>query len=475
MTTSLPPSRTALTDRLQQSARAGGAACVLFMLFACGPARNTQSPTEPSPARAPAVIPSVPVAAPAVTTGLDAYETPGQIEFLADGTLIVIGTETLLARAPGGALHRAALPGANVTLVASREFTGVAVMADDQAVLFVTPELSVAYDGPGAIAGDAPAVFVAKEHALLVQLGTELVRLDTSSAGGDLPEKLALVAGGTRLNVTFVGQTASGDERILAKLYDTANRNLLGEGLPLRQFVARAPIAEHAGNVGYSIAGRTVTRWNLTTGAADKRVNIRCPADRELGNPTTRAGSSLLVLTCENDGIVLDAKSLAERRRIPRLVPGCDQGPYLGGEFLEDGHTLMLEGCGGTAKLDLRSGKFACADDIGLLGAPYMDGPMLGGAIERRVPAGREKVKPCRSQMDVESFARFGHSQRYRYAYGEKIQIAHASGKIELEPDSQLPVLSPDEMLFAYARGDRVVVRSLPEGTLVQEIFVQPP
>jgi hypothetical protein len=167
--------------------------------------------------------------------------------------------------------------------------------------------------------------------------------------------------------------------------------------------------------------------------------------------------------------VVLDAATLAERRRIPRIIPGCDNGPILGGTILPDGHTLWLSGCGGEAKLDLASGRFKCSDSDGLLGAPYMPMPPMPGAGSGawQAPPDRRNVPACGASQ-TESTP-FGRSGRYKLKYVEHVAIETPEGAIELG-DGEIPAVAPDEQSFAYQHDGHVIVRALPGGAQLADL-----
>ncbi|MBK8996130.1 MAG: hypothetical protein IPM35_10355 [Myxococcales bacterium] len=96
------------------------------------------------------------------------------------------------------------------------------------------------------------------------------------------------------------------------------------------------------------------------------------------------------------------------------------------------------------------------------MGAPYLDAPPAPGAAVG-VPAGRASVPACTQNAEAQPVP-LGRTGRSRIVYGERMRIVQDSTELELEADSQVPVLSPDEVWLAYARTDHVVVRGLPDG-----------
>lgn len=447
-------------------------------VYACAPSRppspgasrqavRTEAAGSPTAVREPP--PSPPVAE------QQPPEPPDRVQFLADGTLVVTSKHFLSARTPRGESKRVELPEGEVNVVASPELAGVILARAERLTFLTTPDLVVAYQGPGTLVSDRPAIHLEKERAVLVQGSSSLLRLDASRVPADARlETVVAVADGKRLSLTFVSDGPNDVEVVTALLFDAQRGTAVGPGLPLRLYPTTAPRAAYTHDLGFTLGKAEVVRWDLLTATAQLRAKVRCAPDLELGNPTPNSTGDLLLVTCGDEGIVLNGKTLKTQRRIPRILPGCDQGPMLAGSVLPDGKTLFLEGCGGVAKLDLRSGKYGCADSPGLLGAPYLDFSPSPGHSLPRLPKGREKVRAC-SPDGAAQLAPLGHSSRYHVALAERMSVVYDGGKIELEADSQMPVISPDEASIAYARGDRVVVRALPAGGVQAEIRMSGP
>ncbi|MCK6538159.1 MAG: hypothetical protein L6Q84_34730 [Polyangiaceae bacterium] len=439
---------------------------VALATFACSPPATDRAPAAPPVATAwapdgPAPR-GTPPNAPADSPDAAPPGPPRSVAFAGDGTLLIETERSLIAWVPQGNTRKLSLPEGKPTLVVSSVHAGVALTLPDRALLLTTPELTVAHDGPGTVLTDVPAVHLERERVILAQSGRAVVRLDTHRAPAAASvEAVTPLLDGKRFSVTFVEAAPDGDKPS-ALLYDAERAVVLGPGLPFRLYPVSAPRASARGKLGFSIEGGEVLRWDLEKGTVVRRAKVRCAADRQLGNPTPSPQGDLLVVTCGDDLIVLDGKMLQRRRVVPRVVPGCDQGPSLNGHVLPDGKTLELEGCGGIAKLDLGSGKYVCGDSAGVMGAPYLDAPPPPGAPQG-LPAGRARVPACNKSADEQAY-RLGVSGRYTIVYGERSRILHEKAALELEADAQIPVLSPDEAWLAYARADHVVVRSLPDG-----------
>lgn len=248
-----------------------------------------------------------------------------------------------------------------------------------------------------------------------------------------------------------------------------AKGSALPRGIANPRGLADGRSAVIAGIYGYEIGDRTLSRVDLRSGAVTK-TSIACPAKNMLSNPTPSSSHDIVLVTCETDGIVLDGKSLRERRRIPAIMPGCDNGMTLDGQIAGDQHTLRVEGCGGEARLDLATGVYACSDDPGLAGAPYDVG--IPGPGTRSAPHGRGHLKPCTPRNgDYGRAVPLGTSRRYQLIQGEEHWLVKGpASEIALDGETSMPVLSADEQLIAFARGTTVVVRQLPSGTVKAEL-----
>lgn len=408
------------------------------------PPQGKPSVEEPEPEKTPAQPP----------------DTPTQVGYLPDGSLLVAGTHSLVMRTSSGASTRFDSVPDGATIHFSSQLSGVVIETKNQVEFLQTPSLERKHAGPGYALENDPVAVVDDGHTALVQVGDRVLRvaLDRGPKGGRLASATP-VAGGERLNLTLIAEDLGGVESFLV---DTKSGDVVANGIPIRLFLSVLPRVAQVGRVGFVVEGDKVERVNLETGAVAHSAKIRCKGG-EVGNPTPSADGNLLLVTCGDDGVVLDGVTLREKRRIVRIVPGCDNGPFLGGVILEDGHTLHLEGCGGVAALDLTSGKYGCADEPGLLGAPYPE-PLPAGAQRRpRIPRGRESVPRC-TRAGEQAAVMIGDSRSYGLVYGDSMLVVHGKSSFALEEGAQVPVLAPDEKSLAYVLNDKVIVRDLPSG-----------
>jgi hypothetical protein len=410
-------------------------------------------------------------------------------EYSADGTLIVATETAIVTRAADGTLARQQRLGHAIVSV-SPELPGVVVAEnfgqDGTVALLATPTLQTLYAGPGSPIAESQVV-IQRPGEILLQHGSALLRLALPSKD-TVAMHAVPVASGTRINVT-VERDVAGQTETAGLLYDSQTGALVGPGLPLRSS-ADTPRAAAADRVGFVVEGHRVARIALDSGKVVRKGVVRCPPDDEVANPTPDATGSLLLVTCAADGVVLDGVTLAERRRIRDIIPGCDNGPFLGGSLLDDGHTLLVGGCGGEARLDLARGRYVCSDAPELIGKPY---PMMGAVVGWQPPPDRAGLPRCSTneRLDhsghVKKFdpkvgslgvddeapvptAVLGRSQRYRGIYADRVIIEGPAGRIELEEGASEPEVAPDERSLAYAVGARVVVRTLPDGRALAQI-----
>lgn len=184
-----------------------------------------------------------------------------------------------------------------------------------------------------------------------------------------------------------------------------------------------------------------------------------------MGNLTVSPDGSLVLYTCGGDGVVLDGTTLAKLRVVPSIVPGCDNGMVLGGRFAGDGAGYIVDGCGGEARLNLRTGRYACGDVAELLGAPYDMG--FGGAAPRKLLPDRVGLPKCTS-AGASFVSPLDGSDRYFVRNETRSAILDGSRPLfELEEGAITPTLSPDETRLAYELAGAITVRELPSGRVL--------
>jgi hypothetical protein len=451
-----------------------------LVLGACIPLKSPEGRTATIDAAVPqsrAAVPGVDAASSKTITDVVA-DSPQLVTFLGDGTLLAVGDHTLVARATTGAIARALLP-PKASVQYSNDLAGVIVLDGDVASILATPSLALLHRGPGApLTGSSAALAVDDGQSVLVQSGDRFAKLTLpTELKTARPTSLVGVLGGTRFNLTVETEAPGGGTLAHGVLYEATGAHL-GKGIPLEPFAINVPRGGHANDAGFFVEGKRVFRVDFRTAAITAQRDVSCPRDRDVGNPTPSPSGELLLVTCGEDAVVLDGRTLTERRRFPRVIPGCDNGPVLGGVILPDNHTMRLQGCGGEARVDLATARYLCGDSAGLLGAPYDVGVPTPGVTPSRphLPAGRASVRPCNEGVSDGTSNIFGLTGRYRIAdHGKGLVIEHAKGTLPLENLTNYPVIAPDDSSVAFLREETIFVQRLPDGAVVAQIpFVGP-
>lgn len=436
----------------------------LLLIAACTDKTERPAAKAPAAPAATVVVPAQPKspAQAALPEGDGIDGAPDVVSFLRDGSLLVATDKEVVVVDGAGKLHRAVTGGRAVKIDPTVAGEGVVLEGSSELVLLDTPSLRELYRGPGT-ALSRPAEAIDVHGAVLVPIGGKLVRFTLPAGKEKRGDTVELVNGDELAVVTWMLEDTMEAE---AAVFDVATGRLIGRALPMPLF-AMQPIAVVAGTRQIGIDKGSVVAIDLTSAAVVKTSKLACPKGSFLGNPMAIDGGDLVLVTCGADGITLDARTFAQKRRIPRIIPGCDNGEILPAHLDPKAKgVLVVEGCGGEARLDLGTGVYRCSDEIGLVGAEY---EMVPGGPGRRAPPGRENVPRC-TKEDEAANMRIGTSGTYAFAYGEVPSIVHAGGTILLEEGAGAPALSPDEKKVAYAVSDRVIVRSLPSGAIVKEI-----
>ena len=212
--------------------------------------------------------------------------------------------------------------------------------------------------------------------------------------------------------------------------------------------------------VGYEEGSprRALVVRDVFTGTVLKQRVIPCKG--MLANPTVSPDGNTVLVTCGGTAIVMDGRTLAEKRRVGSVIPGCDNGFDLGGH-IESGTpaTLVIEGCGGVARLNLGTGRFVCGDNAGVMGGPYL-------AMDTTTKFTPPKVPAC-TVAEETSHQTLGTRGLYTYLMDDKVVRGPGATTIQLEPDSSMPALSLAEDRMAYVNDKKIVVRELPSGKVL--------
>jgi hypothetical protein len=321
--------------------------------------------------------------------------------------------------------------------------------------------------GPGGEGSDAAVVVVPPRGGTAARLSP------LPSGAGARIAAVDLTDDGRFAVVTAVVTDEEGHESGVAKAYDVARGRPTVAALPAGTGFGNPPTATLVGARQVGFRGGDLVVLDLASGGTLRRVPFPCGSKSEdfhaRGNPTVDPTGRSLLVTCDRDGVLFDYPSLRRVRTFPDLVPGCDNGFFLDGHFARDGRSFVLHGCGGESRLEVRSGRFLCGDDDGLMGAPYG----MGISVERVKPARAVGVPPCHPREELER-GLASLAEHYRLESAETgatvVSTASPSTRIAVPSSGALPVVSSDESRLATSDGVHVTEYALPSGTPVRTV-----
>jgi len=207
---------------------------------------------------------------------------------------------------------------------------------------------------------------------------------------------------------------------------------------------------------------RSLVIRDLETGRVLRQRPIACAGF--LGNPTVSPNRDTVVVTCEGTALVLDGRTLTERRRIPYVIPGCDNAYALSGTIVGDAPQLLeVEGCGGFARLNLSTGRYLCGDSDGVMGGAYEAMDPDGSSRPGRP---RPQAPPCSDPQAVTG-DHVKLSALYTLAVERNAVLRKGAPEIQLEPDASMPVVVGNEQWLAYLHDKKLLIRTLPSGALL--------
>jgi len=461
---------------------------VVLALAAC---RAPEPPLDAPVVSLPAVVASAsasalappvdaPSAAPRISTNATSprARTLDTVAFVPDGTLVVIASDAFVAYSRDHEIARVAITPGEIAGV--HPGPSVVLEGGDHVRLLALPSLRELYSGKARPLDDPRG-----NAAVLVEGGdgdTSVVILPAGASGvtvlAPLPEgkdvsvrEVEVTASGRFAVVTVTATNQAGNEEEKAVSYDLASRRAIASVPPASRIGGELPLTTIEGDREVSFRGSDLVVVDLATGATLHRVPFHCGDDdagyHPRGNPTLDPAVHRLIVTCADDGYLYDYPSLRRIRTYPRLMPGCDNGLYLGGVFSKDGSTLTLQGCGGESRLDVGTGRFVCGDNDGLMGQPY---DMMPGQSHER-PKQALGVPACNTVAEREQgLSRL--SPHYRLEYDLVLTaVAGPHGvRVVLGEGVTSTAIAKDESRVAYIVGNHVVERALPSGKVLRTI-----
>lgn len=420
------------------------------------------------------VPPAVDAAAPSHDAPSDSRaltDEPEQVGFTRDGTVIVISNREIVAVDAQGALHRRSLAKDDRASLGLRGTgNGVVVEAKDSVTLLEVPTLKPLFTGKGRpvsnFAGDG-ILLDNPTPGVVVKVGDKLLHLEPKNDAALRHVEDFVITDSRAFGIVTWGL----DHDDIGPVYEgevfalsTGQRVSKAVGV---QPYSMTPNAFLDDKFQYGIVLDEIRVLELATGKVTRRKRIACGKEQILANPIPSPDGALLVVTCADDLMVLDGKSLGLQRRVPHVLPGCDNGMVLPAHFDSvNKRELVVEGCGGESRLNVSTGKYRCGDSEGVLGAPYDMGLGTGPA---RAPAERIHLPRCTSEEAMSAMP-LGNTGKYHWGTGEAPEVVGPAKTIPLEEGALVPSLSADDTKMVYVNRTAVIVRTLPEGTKTLEL-----
>ena len=401
-----------------------------------------------------------------------------RLAYAPDGTLVVFANDAIVSYSREAEVAR--VPLASDEVARPEATAAVLITGSDRARLLSLPLLREIYAGTVRTPFDTGGgtTTLVENHTrdeavvILAPDGKSVKVLKQLPKGNDVTVGAVRVTAAGVLAVVSVSETNdAGVEHDRGVVYDVATGRAVAEVLPMNGAPGGAPATTLEGRHEIGFRGDELVVLDLATGATLHRARFHCGTDdagyHTSGNPIVDPTGRRLIVTCDDDGFLFDYPSLRRVRTFPRLVPGCDNGPYLGGTFSDDGNTFTLTGCGGESRLDVRSGRFLCGDNDGLMGRPYDVIP--GGPHER--PKQAVGVPVCHTEAEREHRAEVVSAHFRVGMEGEDSVLTGAhKERIVLGPGYLAPVVTKDEARVAVIVGTHVVERALPSGNVLRTL-----
>jgi hypothetical protein len=388
------------------------------------------------------------------------------VVFAEDGSLIVELVGRLVSVGATGARTEYAFP-ADALLTWDSPAGHSAVIDDRHAARLVSlAPLAEVHQGARSLLQGTAVIDGTEGHDIAVVLlpphATTLARLILPRADEVIVDNVNLTASGHFAIVTW-REGLDGGTRDRAQAYSLATMKPTGDVLPMPSMSMDGPRATLDGDRQVGLRGEDVVVIDLATASVLRKAHLACPprppgaGEIHRANPTVDPRGANILVTCDLDGVLLDAQTLRPKRTFTHLVPGCDNGYDLGAHFNADGSRLILEGCGGEARLNVTTGKFSCGDGDGLMGQSY-------DSTSQTRPSQAIGVPRCRADADS-STTLSPVSAHYVHEQGPDTNVLIGPGSVRVKLEEGIrPSVSPKEDRFAYTDGTTVFLRALPSG-----------
>jgi hypothetical protein len=393
--------------------------------------------------------------------------SPSEVAYLRDGTLVVTTDKEVVAVDSKGTLRRKAIgKDWTVRVDGPSHEEGITLEEQQDAVtLLSTPALTPLFAGKGRpLFTGAGVALDESSPVLLTQIDGKLSRFEL---GPNPPNaRIEAVTFDQARRFALVSWSLADSDRRQAVIFDVASSRRIGSAVSM-DTLGMANKATLHGSSQIAVEDGAVKIIDLATAKVLKSAKLACPKDSTLGNPMVNATGDVILVTCGMDGVVLDGRTLAVKRKIPRIIPGCDNGDILPARFdAAKPAELVVSGCGGEARLDVATGRYRCGDGRQLVGGEY---ELVPGQPARPLPADRLHLPAC--SQPSEDMTTGSPSGKYRFVMNpSSVTVRGAGATIALEDGASFPAFATDESRFAYLKPHGVTVRKLPEGTVLLEL-----
>jgi hypothetical protein len=448
---------------------------------------------EPERASPPVQQVTVQVAAPHTvvpTSNALAIEDAESMFVTGDQTVVVVTKTTLRARAVNGRVFSYTLADEDRE-GHDADHEGIRIEhKDNTCSVLRTPSLevvvnhaqcTVSMDSTGTNTGFTTTVMLPgsspSQRAIVFQKHGKVFQVPLDKSQPEAPYTINVSESGSSLVATF--QVDGGAKPNVGYLLNTTTGSVIRSVPPSGDQIGQSGGTLVHEESYYAAVDDTLQEIDMTSGALKRSIALGCkkkakakPLEGDIDYQTfvhsLKVAGSRMTVGCGQDLLIFEDGKRAGR--IPRVLPGCDNGFILMGSLNGQTGIQSSEGCMGLAKIDTKKQTFVCADNAGIAGASY---EMTPGGSGGKAPHGRDKLPRC--GKGPEEGAHYLDEATEIYWLIEEEQkatiVRSAASSFTLEPGansllgygtSRTDV--PDSL--AYVLGREVIVRALPGGAI---------
>jgi hypothetical protein len=407
-----------------------------------------------------------------------------------DKTVVVVTKTTLRARAVNGQVFSYALADEDRESH-NADHEGIRIdHKDNTCSVLRTPSLEVVVshvqctvpmEDDGITTGFITTVMLpgarSSQRAIVFQKHGKAFQVPLDKSQPEAPYMISISESGNSLVATF--QVDGGAKPNVGYLLTTTTGSVIRSVPPRGDQIGRSGGTLVHEESYYAAVNDTVQEIDMTNGALKRSITLGCKKkarvkqlaedlDYETFVHSLKVAGSRMTLGCGPDLLVFENGK--RTGRIPRVLPGCDNGFVLMGSLNDQTGIQSSEGCMGLAKIDTRKQAFVCADNAGIAGAFYETTP---GGSGGKAPHGRDKLPRCGKGPEEGAHYLDEATETYWLIEEEhKATIVRsAESSFTLEPGANSPLgygtfqTNPPDSL-AYTLGREVIVRALPGGAI---------